>query len=69
MLYAYGFRLYFDFAGYSHLAIGIGQWMGIKLPENFDRPYLKGNLTTFWNSWHMTLATWFRSYFFNPVTC
>lgn len=68
MLYAYGFRLYFDFAGYSHLAIGIGQWMGIKLPENFDKPYLKGNLTTFWNSWHMTLAMWFRSYFFNPVS-
>jgi alginate O-acetyltransferase complex protein AlgI len=42
--------------------------MGIKLPENFDRPYLKENLTSFWNSWHITLAQWFRAYFFFPLT-
>jgi alginate O-acetyltransferase complex protein AlgI len=41
---------------------------GIKLPENFDKPYLKPNLTAFWNSWHMTLAQWFRAYYFNPLT-
>jgi alginate O-acetyltransferase complex protein AlgI len=42
--------------------------MGFNLPENFDRPYLKQNLTQFWNSWHITLAQWFRAYFFNPLT-
>jgi alginate O-acetyltransferase complex protein AlgI len=65
---AYALRIYFDFSGYTDIAIGTGQWMGIRLPENFDRPYLKPNLTTFWNSWHMTLAQWFRAYFFNPLT-
>ena len=42
--------------------------MGFKLPENFNRPYLKPNLTQFWNNWHMTLTQWFRAYFFNPLT-
>jgi D-alanyl-lipoteichoic acid acyltransferase DltB (MBOAT superfamily) len=41
---------------------------GVVLPENFDRPYLKPNITAFWNSWHLTLAQWFRSYYFNPIT-
>lgn len=68
MLYAYTLRIYFDFSGYTDIAIGLGLLLGIKLPENFDKPYLKPNLTTFWNSWHMTLAQWFRSYFFNPLT-
>lgn len=68
ILYAYAFRIYFDFSGYTDIAIGLGRLAGIKLPENFDRPYLKPNLTTFWNSWHITLAQWFRAYFFNPVT-
>ena len=68
LLYAFALRIYFDFSGYTDVAIGLGRLMDFKLPENFDRPYLKQNLTTFWNSWHMTLAQWFRSYFFNPVT-
>lgn len=68
MLYAYTLRIYFDFAGYTDIAIGFARLLGIKLPENFDRPYLKQNLTAFWNSWHITLASWFRAYFFNPVT-
>jgi D-alanyl-lipoteichoic acid acyltransferase DltB (MBOAT superfamily) len=68
LLYAYAFRLFLDFAGYTDIAIGIGLLAGIRLPENFDRPYLKPNLTTFWNSWHMTLAQWFRAYWFNPTT-
>ncbi len=68
LLYAYAFRLYLDFSGYTDIAIGIGRWCGVKLPENFDRPYLKQNLTAFWNSWHITLAQWFRAYFFNPLT-
>jgi alginate O-acetyltransferase complex protein AlgI len=68
LLYAYAFRLYADFSGYTDIAIGLGQLMGFKLPENFAQPYLKPNLTTFWNSWHITLAQWFRAYYFNPLT-
>lgn len=68
LLYAYTFRIYFDFSGYTDIAIGIGQLLGFQLPENFTQPYLKANLTAFWNSWHITLAQWFRSYFFNPLT-
>ncbi len=68
MLYAYAFRLYLDFSGYTDIALGLGRLFGIQLPENFDRPYLKPNLTAFWNSWHITLALWFRAYFFNPLT-
>jgi D-alanyl-lipoteichoic acid acyltransferase DltB (MBOAT superfamily) len=68
VLIAYSFRIYFDFAGYTHIAIGIGMLFGVVLPENFDRPYLKPNITAFWNSWHLTLAQWFRSYYFNPIT-
>jgi alginate O-acetyltransferase complex protein AlgI len=68
LVYAYAFRIYFDFAGYTDIALGLGRWMGFTLPENFNRPYLQANLTAFWNSWHMTLAQWFRAYFFNPLT-
>jgi alginate O-acetyltransferase complex protein AlgI len=68
LLYAYAGRIYLDFSGYTDIALGLGRLMGFKLPENFDRPYLKPNLTVFWNSWHMTLAQWFRTYFFNPLT-
>ncbi|MEO6062293.1 MAG: MBOAT family O-acyltransferase, partial [Thermoflexales bacterium] len=60
MLYAYAFRIYFDFGGYTDIAMGLGRALGVKLPENFDRPYLKPNLTQFWNSWHMSLSQWFR---------
>ena len=67
-LYAYAFRIYFDFSGYTDVAIGMGLLMGIRLPENFKAPYLKSNLTQFWNSWHMSLTQWYRAYFFNPVT-
>lgn len=68
LLLAYTLRIFFDFAGYTHIAVGIGLLFGVRLPENFDQPYLKRNLTQFWNSWHITLAHWFRAYFFNPVT-
>ncbi len=68
LLYAYALRIYFDFSGYTDIALGLGRLAGFRLPENFDRPYLKQNLTTFWNSWHMTLANWFRAYYFNPLT-
>jgi D-alanyl-lipoteichoic acid acyltransferase DltB (MBOAT superfamily) len=68
LLYAYGLRLYFDFSGYTDIAIGLGKFLGIQLPENFASPYTRVNLTAFWNSWHITLAQWFRAYVFNPLT-
>ena len=67
-LCAYSFRVYFDFSGYTDIAIGMGRLMGIRLPENFASPFLKSNLTQLWNSWHITLTQWFRSYFFFPFT-
>ena len=66
VLYAYAFQIYFDFSGYTDIAIGIARLVGIKLPENFTSPYTKPNITQFWNSWHITLTQWIRSYFFNP---
>ena len=68
LLYSYSLRIYFDFSGYTDIAIGLGRLLGVRLPENFASPYLKPNLSQFWNSWHMTLTQWFRSYFFNPLT-
>lgn len=66
LLYGYGLRLFFDFSGYTDIAIGLGILFGITLPENFNRPYLKTNITTFWQSWHMTLSAWVRTYVFSP---
>jgi len=68
MLYAYAFQLFFDFSGYIDMVIGIGRLAGITLPENFASPYTKRNLTAFWNSWHITLSTWARLYFFAPLS-
>ncbi len=68
LLYGYALRLYFDFGGYSDVAIGIGILLGIKLPENFNRPYLRQNITVFWQSWHATLSAWARSYIFSPLS-
>ncbi|NJL94029.1 MAG: hypothetical protein HC915_10005 [Anaerolineae bacterium] len=68
LLYAYAFRLYLDFSGYTDIAIGIGILFGVTLPENFDRPYLKNNITAFWQSWHMTLSNWARFYVFSPLS-
>jgi alginate O-acetyltransferase complex protein AlgI len=67
-LYAYAFQIYFDFSGYTDIAIGMGRFIGIQLPENFSSPYLKPNITLFWNNWHITLTQWFRTYYFNPLT-
>lgn len=67
-LYGYALRLFFDFSGYSDIAIGIGILFGIRLPENFNRPYLKSNLTAFWQSWHATLSAWARAYVFSPLS-
>jgi alginate O-acetyltransferase complex protein AlgI len=68
ILYAYALQIYFDFSGYTDIAIGLGKMLGINLPENFDQPYRRTNLTLFWNNWHITLTQWFRSYFYNPIT-
>jgi alginate O-acetyltransferase complex protein AlgI len=68
LLYAYAFRLFFDFSGYSDIAIGLGILYGIQLPENFDRPYLRPSLAAFWQSWHITLSNWARFYVFSPVS-
>lgn len=67
-LVAYSLQIFLDFSGYTDLAIGLGRLFGIRLPENFNHPYLRPNLTQFWNNWHMTLTQWFRGYFFNPFT-
>jgi len=68
LLFAFSIQIFFDFSGYTDIAIGTGRLVGIKLPENFNSPYLKSNLSQFWNSWHITLTQWFRVYFFNPLT-
>ncbi len=68
LLYGYAFRLFFDFSGYTDIAIGLGLLAGVRLPENFDRPYLKPNLAAFWQSWHMTLSSWTRFYLFSPLS-
>lgn len=68
LLVAFSLRIYFDFSGYTDIALGVSRLMGITLPENFNHPYLKPNLTTFWNSWHITLTQWIRGYVFYPLT-
>jgi alginate O-acetyltransferase complex protein AlgI len=68
LLYAFSLQIFLDFSGYTDIAIGMALLMGIRLPENFNRPYTRPNLTQFWNNWHMTLTFWFRAYFFNPLT-
>ena len=64
---AYTLQIYFDFAGYSDMAIGLGAMMGFKFPENFDYPYLSRSVTEFWRRWHMTLGQWFRDYVYIPL--
>ncbi len=66
-IYGYTAYLYFDFAGYSLLAIGLGRMMGIELPKNFDRPWLTQNPPEFWKRWHISLGDWLRDYFFRPI--
>ena len=67
LVYAYALQIYLDFSGYTDIAIGMARLLGIRLPENFAAPYLKPNLTQFWNNWHITLTQWFRAYTFNPL--
>ena len=63
----FAFQIYFDFSGYSDMAIGLGRIMGFKFPENFNYPYISKSITDFWRRWHITLSTWFREYVYIPL--
>lgn len=65
--YTYSLQLYFDFAGYSMMAIGLGQMLGFEIPVNFDHPYISTSVTEFWRRWHITLGKWFRDYVYIPL--
>lgn len=64
---AYSFQIYYDFSGYSDMAIGIGRMIGFKFPENFNNPYISQNITEFWRRWHITLGRWMRDYLYIPL--
>ena len=64
---AFMFEIYFDFSGYSDMAIGIGQMLGFRFPENFRYPYEADSITDFWRRWHITLSSWFREYLYIPL--
>lgn len=63
----YTFQIYFDFSGYSDMAIGLGRMMGFRFPENFNSPYIAQNITEFWRRWHITLGNWMRDYLYIPL--
>jgi len=64
---AYTFQIYFDFSGYSDMAIGMGKMFGFTFPENFNYPYESKSITEFWRRWHMTLSSWFKEYLYIPL--
>lgn len=64
---AYTFQIYFDFSGYSDMAIGLAKMMGFKFPENFNNPYISQSITEFWRRWHITLGSWMKNYFYIPL--
>lgn len=64
---AYAFQIYFDFSGYSDMAIGLGQMFGFRFLENFDYPYMSKSITEFWRRWHISLGSWFREYVYIPM--
>ena len=66
-LFAYAFQIYFDFSGYSDMAIGLGRMMGFEFMENFQRPYLARNFMDFWRRWHISLSSWMREYLYVPL--
>lgn len=67
MAFLFGFQIYFDFAGYSHIALGCARMMGIRFPENFDYPYLSVSPREFWRRWHISLSSWIRDYLYLPL--
>ena len=66
-IFAFTLQIYFDFQGYTQMAIGLGTMIGIRLPENFDDPYVATSITDFWRRWHKTLSLWFRDYIYIPL--
>lgn len=66
-VFAYSLQIYFDFSGYSLMAIGLGKMLGFEFPKNFDFPYISRSFTEFWRRWHMTLGSWFREYLYIPL--
>ena len=64
---AYTFQIYFDFSGYSDMAIGLGNMLGFRFLENFDYPYMSKSITEFWRRWHISLGSWFRDYVYIPL--
>ncbi len=65
--YLFSFQIFFDFSGYSDIAIGIAKILGFNTPENFDNPYLATNVKQFWQKWHISLSSWFRDYLYIPL--
>lgn len=65
--FAYTYQIYFDFSGYSDMAIGLGRMFGFHFPQNFNYPYASKNITDFWRRWHISLGTWFRDYIYIPL--
>jgi len=63
----YALQIYFDFSGYSDMAIGLGQMFGFEFPENFDYPYISNTVQNFWRRWHISLSSWFRDYLYIPL--
>ncbi len=66
-IFAYTLQIYFDFSGYSDMAIGIGKMLGFEFMENFNYPYLSKSITEFWRRWHISLSTWFKEYLYIPL--
>ncbi len=64
---AYTFQIYFDFSGYSDMAIGIAKMVGFTFPENFNNPYISGSITEFWRRWHISLGSWMKNYLYIPL--
>lgn len=66
-MYSYSFQIYFDFSGYSDIAIGLALLLGYRLKENFQNPYIAQNITSFWRRWHISLSLWLRDYIYIPL--
>jgi alginate O-acetyltransferase complex protein AlgI len=64
---AFTLQIYYDFSGYSDMAIGVARMLGYRLPENFNYPYISQSITEFWRRWHITLSNWFRDYVYFPL--
>ena len=68
LAFLFGFQIYFDFSAYSHIALGSAQLMGIRIPENFNNPYIASSFKDFWKRWHISLSSWIRDYLYLPLS-